>query len=93
MTDLLDITDDEREERVAPPRETLWVSDEECIRRLGVPRKAARAAFHMFDKDLSKGFPQKQSLWGNKRYWPAVRDYFELHYGLKLLSSHGRSPK
>jgi hypothetical protein len=37
---------------------TLSVTDEEMIRRLGVPRKAARAAIFMLDNDLSKGFPQ-----------------------------------
>lgn len=91
MSDTLDMVDEDREEWVAPPRETLWVTDEELIRRLGVPRKAARAAFHMFDRDLSKGFPQKQALWGNRRYWPAVRDYFDHHFGLKMAASPRRS--
>lgn len=69
------------------PRETLWVSDEEIIRRLGAPRRAVRAALHMLDRDRSKGFPQKQKLWGNRRYWPAVKAYFDHGYGLKLVSS------
>lgn len=53
-------------------RDTLYITDEELIRRLGVPRKAARAALHMFDHDRTKGFPQKQALWGNRRYWPPL---------------------
>lgn len=65
-------------------RETLWITDEELIRRLGAPRKAIRAALHMLDHDRSKGFPQKQKLWGNRRYWPAVKAYFDHGYGLKL---------
>jgi hypothetical protein len=65
-------------------RETLWVTDEELIRRLGAPRKAVRAALHMFDKDRSKGFPQKQALWGNRRYWPAVKAYLDRTNGLQL---------
>lgn len=91
MSDTLDIANEDREERQAPPRETLWVTDEELIRRLGAPRKSARAALAMFDRDLSKGFPQKQELWGKKRYWPAVRAYFDQHYGIKINSSNGRS--
>jgi hypothetical protein len=61
---------------------TLFVTDTEIIRRLGAPRNAARAALHMFDHDRSKGFPQKQTLWGNRRYWPAVRQWFDRSNGL-----------
>ena len=63
-------------------RDTLYITDEELIRRLGVPRKAMRAALHMYDHDLSKGFPQKQKLFGNRRYWPAVKAYFERINGI-----------
>ena len=72
------------------PRDTLYITDEELIRRLGAPRKAARAALHMLDHDRSKGFPQKQKLWGNRRYWPAVKAYFERVNGLKLDASTTR---
>lgn len=71
-------------------RETLWVTDEEIIRRLGAPRNAIRAALHMFDCNPSKGFPQKQKLWGNRRYWPAVKAYLDQGYGLKLEPSSTR---
>lgn len=71
-------------------RETLYITDEELIRRLGAPRKAARAALHMLDRDRSKGFPQKQALWGNRRYWPAVKAYFERTNGLKVGASPTR---
>ena len=73
--------DNESDELAADRRkDTLFVTDEELIRRLGAPRKAARAALHMFDRDRSKGFPQKQKLWGNRRYWPAVRAWFDRYY-------------
>ncbi len=68
-------------------RETLYITDEELIRRLGAPRKAVRAALHMFDHDPSKGFPKKQALWGNRRYWPAVKAYLDRTNGLKLDAS------
>lgn len=71
-------------------RDTLYITDAELIRRLGVPVKAARAALHMLDRDLSKGFPQKQKLFGNRRYWPQVKAYFDRMNGIKLDASPTR---
>lgn len=59
--------------------DTLWVSDSEIIRRLGVGEKKAREAISM--AEAKANFPRKQKLWGNKRYWPAVRAYFDSVYG------------
>ncbi len=64
-------------------RETLYVTDAELIRRLGVPEKVAREALRMFDRDRRAGFPQKEKLWGDRRYWPAVRAYFDRTRTLK----------
>jgi hypothetical protein len=78
-----EVQPDDEDERYDPvPRsdrrkDTLFVTDEEMIRRLGAPRKAASMAVRMLDRDRSKGFPQKQKLWGNRRYWPAVRAWFD----------------
>ena len=59
-------------------RETLYITDAELIRRMGVPEKVAREAIRMMDLDPRKsGFPQKDKLWGNRRYWPAVKDYLD----------------
>ncbi len=66
-----------RHENVEP---TLWVTDAELIRRLGVPEKIAYAAIHVLDRELHRGFPQKQRLWASRRYWPAVKARFDLHY-------------
>jgi len=60
----------------------LFVADTEMIHRLGVPERAAYAALHMLDRDKHRGFPQKQKLWGNRRYWPAVKQWFDQHYGV-----------
>ena len=65
-------------------RETLYVTDAELIRRLGVPEKVARAAIYALDRDRGSGFPQKKALWGNRRYWPAVKAYMDRTSGLKL---------
>jgi hypothetical protein len=64
---------------------TLWVTDAEMIRRMGVPEKIARAALHALDRDKASGFPQKKKLWGDRRYWPAVVGYLDHHYGFKSL--------
>lgn len=52
---------------------TLYVTDAELIRRIGVPEKIARNAIRDLDRNRASGFPQKQALWGNRRYWPAVK--------------------
>lgn len=65
-------------------RETLWVTDAELIRRMGCPEKIARDALRMLDRDRRSGFPQKQKLWGDRRYWPAVKSYLDRTNGLKM---------
>lgn len=72
-------------------RETRWVTDAEMIRRLGVPEKIAREAIRMLDRDRASGFPKKQALWGNRRYWPAVQAYFDATHGLKMAPAHRRA--
>lgn len=64
-----------------PEVETLWVSDAELIRRLGVGEKRGR----MILNDLCTkhaGFPKKQAVFGGRRYWPAVRKYFDQMNGM-----------
>lgn len=61
-------------------KDKLWLTDAELIRRMGVPEKTAREAIRMLDAQR-KGFPQKQKVWGDRRYWPAVQAYFDREYG------------
>ena len=68
-------------------RDTLFVTDAELIERMGVPEKVARAALHALDRDKGSGFPQKKALWGNRRYWPAVKAYLDRTNGLKVDAS------
>lgn len=70
-------------------RTGLWVTDAEIIRRLGVSEKVGYTAIHRLEKS-GLGFPEKQRVWGKKRYWPAVKDFFDRQYGLK---SHGSSTR
>jgi hypothetical protein len=65
-----------------PP--TLFVTDGEMIRRIGVPEKIARAAIRVLDENPHSGFPQKSELWGNRRYWPAVELWFRQQQDLDV---------
>jgi hypothetical protein len=66
---------------------TLYVTDEELIKLLGVPVRDARAALQELDRNPASGFPRKQKLWGDRRYLPAVRAYFDRLNGLKIDAS------
>lgn len=68
---------------------TLWVTDAELIRRLGVPEKIAREAIRMLDAKPST-WPKKQALWGGRRYWPAAKAYFDKLYGGTLTQPKQR---
>lgn len=57
-------------------RETLWVTDAELIRRSGVPEKTMRRLLREFDRNPAYGFPRKDKQWGDRRYWPAIQDYW-----------------
>lgn len=69
----------------APPLEreieTMYVSDAELIRRLGVGEKLGRTILNELCTK-HPGFPKKQPAFGNRRYWPAVRAYFDKMNGI-----------
>ena len=66
-------------------RDTLYITDAELIRRMGVPEKTAREAIKVLDRDPRRsGFPQKSKLWGDRRYWPAVKAYLDRTNGVKF---------
>jgi hypothetical protein len=44
-------------------RETLWDTDAELIRRLGVPERQARQALRMMDRQPGYGFPKKDPIY------------------------------
>ena len=69
--------------------ETLFVTDAEMIRRIGVPERIARAAIRALDENPHSRFPKKSALWGNRRYWPAVEAWFQEQHDLQT----GPEPK
>jgi hypothetical protein len=66
------------------PDEALYVSDAEIVRRLGVGEKTARVAIRELER--ARGFPRKDPLFGEKRYWPAVRAFLDRRAGLNVAS-------
>jgi hypothetical protein len=72
-------------ETLEAEREKLWVTDAELIRRLGVPKEYARAALQDLDR-AGSGFPKKQKVWGDRRYWPAVKAYFDELYAPRMAA-------
>lgn len=91
MTDTIDIETKKRPAKEKPPVETLFVTDAELINRMGVPEKIGYAALHALDRDRGSGFPQKKKLWGDRRYWPAVKAYLDRENGLKWTLQPKRS--
>jgi hypothetical protein len=70
----------------------LWVTDKEIIEQMGVPEDIASTAIRMLDRDRGSGFPPKQELYGNRRYWPAVKAYFDRLYGPKMETPRRERP-
>ena len=61
---------------------TLFVTDAELIQRLGVPEQLGRALLQDFDASQPT-CPAKQELWGDRRYWPAVKAWLDKACGLE----------
>ena len=87
MSDTL--THTERKPRTKT-RGGLFVTDTELIEKLKVPARTARQALEMLNKDGRTGFPPKQKLWGDRRYWPAVEQWLTANSGLILAPSPRR---
>lgn len=63
-------------------KDKLYLSDAELIRRLGVPEKILRPILPELEN--KHGFPRRQALFGNRRYWPAVKAWLDKHNGLPV---------
>jgi hypothetical protein len=72
-------------------KDKAFVTDAEMMRRLGLNPKIARPVIAMLDAQKSKtGFPQKQPLWGGRRYMPAVWAWLDKTNGLIVEPSQRR---
>jgi hypothetical protein len=66
-------------------KDKLYLTDAELIRRLGVPEKVLRAMLPGLEKNY--GFPKKSPIFGQRRYWPAVKNWLDRHNGLTMEPS------
>ena len=72
------------------PWPTEWVTDAELIRRSGVPPKRMRPLLKALDSNPRSGFPKKDKLWGDRRHWPSVQDYWKREQQRKIEAPHIR---
>lgn len=63
-------------------KDKLYLTDAELIRRIGVPEKTMRSMLPGLEKNY--GFPKKSPLFGERRYWPAVKSWLDMHNGLTV---------
>lgn len=63
--------------------DTLYVTDAEIVERMGVPGRLGWALIREFN-DKHPTFPKKDKLFGDRRYWPAVRAWFDARNRLKM---------
>ena len=57
----------------------LFLTDEQIVDRLGVSEKVWQVAVFGLERG---GFPMKDPMFSNKRYWPACRAFLDRRYGL-----------
>lgn len=60
-----------------PAPEPLYVSDEDLAALVGVDEEALGVAIRMLDRNPKSGFPQRDPMFGNKRYLPKVKEWFD----------------
>ena len=72
-------------------KDKLYLLDSELIRRLGVPDKILRPILPELENKY--GFPKKQTLFGGRRYWPAVKLWLDKHNGLIMDAPQPRSDR
>lgn len=61
-----------------------FVTDLEIAKRWGICDKTARRAILALER--AGGFPGKDPLFGNKRYWPAVDAFMKRRAGLNIAA-------
>jgi hypothetical protein len=60
-----------------------FVDDAEIARRWCVSIQMARVAILALERNDPR-FPKRDQLFGGKRYWPAVKAFMDVRYGLNI---------
>jgi len=72
-------------------KDKLYVTDAELMRKLGVDPKVLRPTIKGLDANPRSGFPRKDPLFGNRRYWPAVKEWFDAYNRIRIDGQGGQS--
>lgn len=70
----------------------LFVTDAELIEKLGLPTRIGCQTLRLLDSHC-EGFPKKHKLWGDRRYWPAVKAYLDRTCGVSMIAYPQRNPQ
>ena len=68
-----------------------YVTDNELIDWLGIPKDTAAAILESLDRNPRSGFPPRKEFWGNRRYMKAVEAWLDKHNGLTVDLPNRRS--
>ena len=66
--------------------DTLYLTEAQIAHRLGVKAEEWRATAVVLERT---GLPKPEILFGNRRYWPAVRSFLDRRYDLEPQSRQG----
>ncbi|RAX40752.1 winged helix-turn-helix domain-containing protein [Rhizobium tropici] len=69
--------------------DSLFVTDAQCAERLGLTTEVLATALPALTK---AGFPMRDPLFANRRYWPAVRAWLDRRYGMGKDDGMLRAP-
>lgn len=64
----------------------LYMTEAQIAQRLGVTVKEWEATATVLERG---GLPKPEALFGNRRYWPAVRSFLDRRYDLEPQSGQG----
>lgn len=68
----------------------LYMSDKEIMERIGICDNTWRRVICILEP---RGFPKKDPLFSNKRFWPAVEKYLYKRAGSNGIISASDAPK
>lgn len=71
-----------KHETIEREKDKFFVTDAELCRKLGVPEHIARTTIDFYE--AKAGFPPKEKMWGDRRYWPAVQAWLDRQHGLTI---------
>jgi len=76
------------DQKMAKP-DALFVTDAQLAERIGLTTEQIKAKTSTLEKS---GFPSKDVMFENRRYWPAVRAWLDRRYGLYGAHGHNAYP-